>query len=265
MQKDFLVIQRDCYNIRPMNCGYQDCDSGHSFGPAVRTYWLIHFVESGFGIFTIRNKTYKVGPGEMFVIPPYIETYYEADRKQPWNYIWVGFACETQLPTTLTDTLFCPQAQNIFQRFRNCEMFSSSTDAYILSCIWELFAIICENKSTESDYVQAALSCIHSEYMNNLTISAIADRLGLDRAYFSTVFKSKTGISPGQYLLRHRMSVAADLIVNHNKSISTVANSVGYNDLFNFSRMFKRHFGVSPRRYMQEYKNSFNTKSQNDL
>lgn len=255
LQHNFYAINRNCYNITPVDCGFHDCAPSHSFGPAVRPYWLIHFVESGFGKYTVGGKTYSLGPGEMFVISPFVETYYEADEVQPWNYIWVSFTSETELPEALEPVIFCPKAQSAFKRLKSSERFEKSRDAWILSCIWELFALLPDNK-TEVDYVEAAQSLIHGQYMNSITVKDIADRIGLERTYFSTLFKAKTGQSPGQYLLNYRMTVAADLMVNHGKSITTAANSVGYSDIFNFSRMFKRRFELSPRNYISKHKKS---------
>ena len=88
--------------------------------------------------------------------------------------------------------------------------------------------------------------------MYNITISELAQRLNLDRTYFSVIFKEKIGISPKQYLLNYRMNTAASLIAQGNISISVAAYSVGYSDLYVFSKMFKRHFGVSPTAYMKQ-------------
>ena len=45
------------------------------------------------------------------------------------------------------------------------------------------------------------------------------------------------------------MSVAASLLANGNVTVSVTAYSVGYTDIFTFSKMFKKHFGISPKEY----------------
>ena len=106
-----------------------------------------------------------------------------------------------------------------------------------------------KNEEKESDYIQYALDCIHSEYVEPITVETIASRLRLNRSYFSTLFKSKMGISPKRYLFEYRMRTAATLLREEKKSVSVTANSVGYNDIFNFSKMFKQYYGVSPLEY----------------
>lgn len=237
--------------LNPVTFGYHSCPKSHSFGPAVRTYWLIHFVVSGCGYYKIGSREYEVGPGEMFVIPPYEETYYEADAKNPWNYIWIGFTSSGPLPTNLGDTVFCPEALKVFNSMRTCENMSHGKSAFLCARLWDLFSILLGREPYSKDYAEEALDCIHSEYMNGITVDEIAKRLNLDRTYFSIIFKKKTGLSPKEYLTNYRMNIAASLMIDKGKSVTVAACSVGYSDIFNFSKMFKRHYGVSPSEYVK--------------
>ena len=255
MSSDFFVTKESFPAINPVNFGHIQYDQYVHFGPAVRRYWLIHFVESGMGTFKINGNAYKLRAGEMFVIPPYVETYYESDGKDPWGYTWIGFTCDGELPIKLADTIYCPQALRVFQKIRTCTERMGGKNAYLVSCIWNLFSILLESEQKDVNYVEVALDYIHAGYMHELTVTELARRLSLDRSYFSTLFKEKTGISPKKYLFNYRMNVAADLMINSQQSITTAANSVGYSDISNFSRMFKSHFGLSPRAYIEKHCN----------
>ena len=248
---DIIVSDKGYGGLSPMQFGYENCKKNHYFGPATRTHWLIHFVESGFGIFRINDKEYKVGPGEMFVIPPYVETYYQADDKNPWSYIWIGFTTKRDLPAELSDVIRCPQAIKVFTEMKNSADFDNGRTAFLSAKLWEVFAILLETENKKESYVDKALDCIHSEYMFDLTIEKVAKRLGLDHSYFSSVFKKKLGISPKQYLFNYRMNVAASLMTDKGISASVAAYSVGYTDICNFSKMFKKHFGMPPREYVK--------------
>ena len=81
---------------------------------------------------------------------------------------------------------------------------------------------------------------MQSEYMNGITIQEIADRLGLNRSYFSELFRSRMGVAPGQYLLRLRLEKAERLMTVYHEPPATAAASVGYGDICQFSRIFKR-------------------------
>lgn len=72
-------------------CGTQKCKPGHYYGPAVRDYFLIHYIFRGKGIFQVGDKTYNLTGGQGFLICPGIVTYYQADFDDPWHYSWIGF------------------------------------------------------------------------------------------------------------------------------------------------------------------------------
>ena len=90
MQTVLLSNQR-WKEVNPIQFGWEHCAPGHSFGPASRSYLLLHYVVSGKGVFTVGGRSYDLGPGQIFVIHPYDMTYYEADREAPWHYLWIGF------------------------------------------------------------------------------------------------------------------------------------------------------------------------------
>lgn len=255
MQTNIIVADQGYNGLNPMQFGYQSCPPAHSFGPAIRTHWLIHFVVSGCGTFDAGGKSYRVSAGEMFVIAPYEETFYIADQSDPWSYIWIGFTAH-ELPLSLDYVIRCPEAQRIFTKMKDCNNLEGGRSAYLSARLWDLFALLLENKSPQPNYyIDKALDCIHSEYMHGITVDEIAKRLNLNRMYFSTLFKKSTGISPKQYLFNYRMNVAATLILHKKASVSVAASSVGYTDVFNFSKMFKRHFGISPSQYAASNQN----------
>ena len=93
-----------------------------------------------------------------------------------------------------------------------------------------------------------------NEYMNPLNISEIASRFGLDRSYFSNLFKAEMGISPGKYLANLRLLTAAELLIKHGTTPSVAALSCGFTDIYHFSKAFKKQYGLSPRAYKEKYK-----------
>ena len=57
----------------------------HKFGPAVRSYYLIHYILEGRGEFVVNNTTYRLSAGQGFLIEPDYQTVYTADSKEPWT------------------------------------------------------------------------------------------------------------------------------------------------------------------------------------
>lgn len=254
MYHNVIVIDQHFHGLNPMQFGHESCKPSHDFGPAVRTHWLLHYVVSGFGKFTREGITYDIGPGQIFVIPPYVETYYQADNKRPWKYIWIGFTAEEVPEVLQKPVISCPNAGNIFNEMLTCEKLESGRSAYLSSCLWKLVSVLSEHGETKSDYIDKALNYMHSDYVNRITIQQIADSIGLNRKYFCSLFSKQVGVSPSEYLIHLRLNKAAELMTTYHQSPTTAAMSVGYDDIYHFSKIFKKHFGVSPREYCKRVK-----------
>ena len=76
--------------------GYEQCEPGHSFGPATRNHYLFHYIISGTGTLMADNakgetQTYSIKSGQGFLIFPGQITTYIADQNLPWEYVWIEF------------------------------------------------------------------------------------------------------------------------------------------------------------------------------
>ncbi len=242
--------------LNPRTFGYETCLPGYSYGLTARTHWILHYVESGFGTYTRDGKTYEVKPGEIFVIPPLLETSYQADKAQPWSYIWIGFTLQNgELEELFSQPVYtCPEAGDIFRSVRQCLKMESGKNAYLAGCLWEIAALLKEQGKKKPDAVDLAVSCIQSEFSDNISVQQIADRLGIARSYLSNLFSARIGIPPRRYLRNYRLETAAELMTRYGTSPVVAARSTGNEDLFHFSKSFKQHFGVSPREYVRRVK-----------
>lgn len=92
--EDAYVLQlsnRKFSELYLCSCGYSKCEPLHSFGPAVRPDYLIHYILKGKGRYCIGDTTYCLEAGQGFLIEPNVLTFYQADVDEPWEYLWLGF------------------------------------------------------------------------------------------------------------------------------------------------------------------------------
>ncbi len=258
---DIVIGNQNFYNLNPLLCGQESCDNGYSFGPASRDYYLIHFIISGKGSFKTDRGQFSLSKGDLFIIRPNEMTVYAADVKDPWTYIWIGFECS--LPESISrqaafiqkDVIHIPSCEHIFKDMFDCVRINYTKELYLCSKLYELFSVLIEADfnselhNVQENYVLKAKNYIETSYVTDIRVESIAKSLGIDRRYFCTLFKKHTGLSPQQYIINLRMNKAAALMTEHNYTPTQAALSVGYHDIFNFSRMFKKSFGVSPLRY----------------
>lgn len=260
MEMESVILANQHWNdINPIQFGRQNCAPGHAFGPATREYVLLHYVVSGRGKLTKKGKIHDLHPGQIFVIEPYEITYYQADQKQPWRYIWIGFECGTGLPQGLEQpVLTIAGAAAVFTSMWAAAMMKTGREAFLCGKIWELLALLQQRTAGENvegsrhqEYVNAAKTYMETEYMRGVSVTELAKQLNLDRSYFSGLFKKATGKSPVQYLTQLRLNKGAQLMREYGQTPGEAARSTGYADVFSFSRMFRRYYGVSPTQYLR--------------
>ena len=262
MTNDILIVDNHYKDLNPTSLGFEKCLPGHSFGPSVRTHWLLHYVVSGCGIFEREGKIHKIKARDIFVIPPFMKTFYKADEKEPWEYIWVGFTSNMKLPEILKlPIISIAGSEIIFKDMLTCRNIENGRTEYLCGKLWELLSLMLEESGENKvDYIKKAKNIMRSEYINGITVSKVAKMLNLDRSYFSTLFKSKTGISPQKYLIDLRLDKSAELMILHGETPTTAAFSVGYDNIYQFSKIFKKHYGMSPKAYQKNNTSKKETK-----
>jgi AraC-like DNA-binding protein len=97
--------------------------------------------------------------------------------------------------------------------------------------------------------VEQAISTMWNRYGEPLSLDELADSAILSKFYFSRVFRSVTGISPGRFLSVIRLFRAKNLLLETGASVTDIAFGVGYNSLGTFTSRFARSVGTSPGRY----------------
>ena len=101
--------------------------------------------------------------------------------------------------------------------------------------------------------MKEALSFIEQHYSEDISIEDISSFCGLNRSYFSKVFRDTMGESPQGFLLHYRMARAAQLLTESRLPISTISTMVSYPNQLHFSRAFKNVYGISPRDYRAKH------------
>ena len=94
---------------------------------------------------------------------------------------------------------------------------------------------------------------INFNYYLDLSISNLANIINVSKSHFHKLFREATGTSPLQYINRVRIEHAKTILKKTDASILEVAFAVGFEDARYFSRLFKKHTGVSPNKYRQAH------------
>lgn len=106
-----------------------------------------------------------------------------------------------------------------------------------------------KNQYSSIKIVEYTKDYISIHYAENNLLKTISDNLNYSIQYVSTKFKEVTGENFTAFLIRTRIEIAVDLLLNTNLSIPDIAHLVGYNDMKHFIDIFKRHMKYSPLKY----------------
>jgi AraC-like DNA-binding protein len=97
--------------------------------------------------------------------------------------------------------------------------------------------------------IAPAMEYIFQHYNENIRNDTLAAVAGMSTVYFRKLFTSVMGISPITYVHHLRIEKAKEMLKSDYGSLSDVARSLGYPNLYDFSRDFKKHTGVAPSKY----------------
>ncbi len=246
-----VLTNRHMTELNPIYVGEEDCTSGYSFGPKIRKYTLIHYVVKGSGRVIKSTGEYFVRAGQAFIILPDEVVTYVADKNTPWHYQWVAFdgtlsSRFAELPVVVS-----------FPALLMEEMLKASKkdmpEYRVVSLLFDMYVKLFETQKASHHYVRRVQNYIHSLYMNPISVDGIAAELNLDRRYLSRIFKKKTGQTIQEYIISTRMDEAKNYL-SHGYSVKEVAHFCGYDDVLNFSKMFKKRFGISPSKWKKTIK-----------
>ncbi|MDQ0058553.1 AraC family transcriptional regulator [Paenibacillus harenae] len=246
---------------------------GHYIGPGVHDYYLIHIVLAGEGIYETLGESYACKAGDAFVIFPDILVKYEANKLNPWQYMWVAFSGDI-VDASLSSIGITPDRavirdcslQALKKLFRNVRgslereslaaLGNMEASGWLRLILHELASKGEGGARTETATVQSrsyrqvdqAIRLLTLQYGQPLSIESLAHQLGYHRAHLNKLFKEATGLSPMQYLFKVRMKKAEELLEG-DLTIAQIASSVGYNDPLFFTKQFRKWSGRTPTDY----------------
>lgn len=249
--------------------GYEECKPGHFYGPAIREYYLFHYIFSGRGMYKVGRSTFYLQEGQGFLIYPGDLTYYQADDTFPWSYGWIGVT-GLQVENYLNECGFT----------RENPIWQGERDEFLESCLMKMTSEVhsepvrqprntgyaflflsrliekanlnqasLHQKNRQEAYLRTAIEYMEQHYHKKLTVGEISKHIGLDRSYLGSVFKKRLNTTMQEFLIDFRVKKACVLLQHEDIRIADVARSVGYLDQLQFSKIFKSRMGISPVTY----------------
>ena len=222
----------------------------------------------GRGMLQIEGREFRMSEGEAFIIyPGQEEAVYQADGKEPWEYMWVGFHGHVAKKVVrfmgFTEEYPLVRVQDVGLLRREVEKMLEARELTFVnmlkrsSALYAMVSMMIEENPDEEEfenpsntaYVNEAVEIIMQSYSKKLKISDIATKIGISRNYLTDLFKHEFDMSPQSFLMNFRMEKAAQELIETDESVQNVGINVGYPDPLAFSKAFKQKYGMSPSAY----------------
>lgn len=243
-----------------------DLEPGARFGPVIRDVYIFECCTSGCGSVIINGKEFAIGKGDFYVLLPGDAVCHTADEIDPrsgYSCVAYGLSLRHLLARAgiFSHQPFAPKRMfpTLLKEMERMHRIEQENDPGAESrrtgCLYQILGeLLREGEETDRDsLIQKAVGIMETRYHEGITVEELSDEVGLERSYFSTFFKERTGIPPHRYLTRLRIQKACALMDQSDLSVAEAAGSVGL-DPQNFSRLFKREMEMPPLQYKRRKK-----------
>ena len=234
------------------------------------TFYLMMYCLEGRGWFQSGEKRWNVGRGDLVVALRGVAHGYGADDEDPWTIQFAHFdgvdvPALLQLASIHPDGLVVSvgQQSSLFGAFNEMLailqsgyslhhlMIASSALRMMLSRVALINTYTLSAPSQGLD-VQQVIQTMLEQISARCSLDDFARRANMSESAFAHGFRAKTGYSPIDYFLRLKIQKACELLETSTLQIGEISRSLGYEDQYYFSRLFKKFMGVSPSQYQRE-------------
>ena len=219
------------------------------------------------GWLKIGGQEYFPKPSQFFVMPAGVLQSYSTISKNTFEKYWCHFTA-TIGDMNLFDIIQLPHYINIPDRFELERLFRDliscnenneiASPLRVKALLLEIISYFIENTviekillstSTSVEKLNHVLNYIETHLSEDISVEELASIVHFHPNYFIRFFKKHLGTSPIHYINRIRLEKAKNLLGISDMAISEIADKIGFNDLFYFSRKFKSHTGFSPSEF----------------
>ncbi len=112
--------------------------------------------------------------------------------------------------------------------------------------------------------LQRVFSHIRENISRDLSVTELAQVVGMSQYYFSKLFKMSTGTTPHQYVMRQRVERAQELLRESQTPLAEVATQVGFETQSHFTSVFRKLVGSTPKHYREMHQLAIHGQEQAD-
>jgi AraC-like DNA-binding protein len=259
----------------------------HEEAPLI-DYELIVITE-GTLYLSYNNQKYAASAGDLLLLPPYPAPYNRRNGYAPsdCSFYWLHFSCKydvcavsidedlqiqdsnwfnTKNKILIPEFIKIPKSEKVIVLMKQLQdavrsQYNKMALDYISTVI--LFEIYnqffaksianTQSKKSQRQMHHDILDFISQNHNNNIKVSDIAEHFGYNEKYLSHMFRTVSGVSLKQFILKTKIDSANFMLTDSNMKIGEIATALGFSDSHNFMKCYKKITGLTP----SEYRNAF--------
>lgn len=251
--------------LYPLAFGHYRNALGHHMHREHHRDNLLIYCTEGRAFLNVEGVPCTAEAGDLVLLPAGVSHRYTADPDNPWTIHWVHYtgplAEEFHHYMGFSDAirvLHLGQQPRVLVDFNGLLSvqqtgFRSKGLIHAANRLRQLLTAIPLTLDATSMAQQPDLDIIHNFMREHLeeriTLEQLADLVGLSPPHFATRYRAQTGTTPIQHFLHLKVERACQLLDTSNRSFAQISASLGYDDAYYFSRLFKKVMGQSPSHY----------------
>lgn len=233
--------------------------------------YILIYCKSGEGWIELEQTKHTIKENTIFVIPPFTRCTYGASKNKPWNNYWIHFTgnnAENYTPIT-NKVLAIPPGKNariedriiLFEEMlSNMEQHSNFDNViyaniclkYFLSSIRQIENYRLSGESETQSYLSLAISFMNNNLKNRVTLEELSEACKCSKSNLNKIFAKNMHCPPMDYYIQLKMQRACRYLAHSTRKIKMIAQELGYDDPYYFSRLFSKTIGKSPSEYRHE-------------
>lgn len=254
----------------PLRVGRNVAKPNYQSGPRSIAFHSIHFVREGCVELQFGNQRIVLNKGDLFCLFPDVTYVFRiVPATETLQLMWLAFdgvragpmlamAGLTEQQPYLRGAIDKDLDITLQQMLRTMSVRGTKYVIALYGLMYKMFAQLIPESEPGSARVEAggwvrqSMMFMNAHYAEQITVGDVAKHIGIDRSHFSRTFSQTVGVSPMSYLQKLRMDRGCELLRGTSLSVTEIALTIGYPDLYSFTRAFRNRFGMSPKAFRED-------------
>ena len=220
----------------------------------------LYLIKDDSAVLYLKDRKIPLEKGKMYFIPPHSVV---GGKCELFGHYFCHFRIESPFEDltdfiSFDDVLVADELdEKLFENI--IDNYPADTPQKILALdgafklLFSKFLASAKLKNNKASEFTEVIKFITDNATKNISLKDIAEKSKFNPTYFCSVFKETFGITPWNFLIKCRLDLAVSLLTSTSTSIKEIAEKSGFPDEFYFSRVFKKHYGVSPQKFKKNY------------